>query len=142
MSPFASARMYMWAPSLGVAWRRFLATIVARAGVDVTVMDEGDPTPLDELWQRADMGCMFMCGYPWAMRRDRPRLLAAPVPSPPRYGDRPVYVTDFIVRADSAYTRVELLTPGAEEAPAEVAALVIDNDLPPADEDEPVARAG
>ena len=42
----------------------------------------------------------------------------------------------------SAYTRVELLTPGAEEAPAEVAALVIDNDLPPADEDEPVARAG
>ena len=48
-----------------------------------------------------------MCGYPWAMRRDRPRLLAAPVPSPPRYGDRPVYVTDFIVRADSPYTRLE-----------------------------------
>jgi DNA-directed RNA polymerase subunit beta' len=42
----------------------------------------------------------------------------------------------------SAYTRVELLTPGAEEAPAEVAPLVIDNDLPSADEDEPVARAG
>src|SRR5262249_58258058 len=99
---FASARMYMWAPSLSAAWRRLLSTIVARAGVDVTVMEEADPTPLDALWQRADMGCMFMCGYPWAMRRDRPQLLAAPVPSPPRYGDRPVYVTDFIVCADTA----------------------------------------
>ena len=30
-----------------------------------------------------------------------------PVPSPPRYANRPVYVTDFIVRADSAYARLE-----------------------------------
>jgi ABC-type phosphate/phosphonate transport system substrate-binding protein len=44
-----------------------------------------------------------MCGYPWALRRDPPCLLAAPVPSPPRYGDRPVYVSDFIVGADSAH---------------------------------------
>jgi len=99
--------MYSWAPSLSAAWRRFLSAIVARAAVDVTVLEEGDPTPLDELWRRGDMGCMFMCGYPWAMRHDRPYLLAAPVPSPPRYGDRPVYVTDFIVRADSPQTRVE-----------------------------------
>src|SRR5262245_43082615 len=44
-----------------------------------------------------------MCGYPWALRRDRPALLASPVPSPARYGGRAVYVTDFIVRADSPY---------------------------------------
>ncbi len=42
----------------------------------------------------------------------------------------------------SAYTRVELLTQGAEEAPADVAAVVVDSELPPADEDEPVAQAG
>src|SRR5438093_1750570 len=35
------------------------------------------------------------------------RLLAAPVPSPSRYGQRAVYVTDFIVRADSPSTRLE-----------------------------------
>src|SRR5881296_712385 len=35
------------------------------------------------------------------------RLLAAPVPSPSRYGQRAVYVTDFIVRAGSPYTRLE-----------------------------------
>lgn len=98
--------MYAWSPSLGAAWRRLLAWVAARAGVDLSVMDERDPTPLDELWMRPDMGCVFMCGYPWALRRDRPRLLAAPVPSPARYGDRAVYVTDFIVRADSSYARL------------------------------------
>src|SRR6266487_3417594 len=107
MSRIASARMYAWSPSLAASWRRLLSSIVARAGVDVAVMDEHDPTPLDELWQRPDMGCVFMCGYPWALRRDRPHLLAAPVPSPTRYGDRAVYVTDFIVRDDSPYTRLD-----------------------------------
>ena len=99
--------MYSWSPSLAAEWRRLLGSIAARAGVDVAVMDEDDPTPLDELWRRADLGCVFMCGYPWALRADRPRLLAAPVPAPPRYGNRPVYVTDFIVRADSPYLRLE-----------------------------------
>jgi len=99
--------MYSWSPALAAEWRRLLSSIVARAGVDAAVMDEHDPTPLDELWRRADLGCVFMCGYPWVLRTDRPRLLAAPVPSPPRYANRPVYVTDFIVRADSAYARLE-----------------------------------
>src|SRR5437763_7418667 len=69
-------------------------------------MDQWEPTPLDELWARDDMGCVFMCGYPWALRRDRPALLASPAPSPPRYGGRAAYVTDFIVRADSPHTTV------------------------------------
>jgi ABC-type phosphate/phosphonate transport system substrate-binding protein len=107
MSLVASARMYAWSASLAAAWRRLLAAIIARAGVDVSVLDEHDPTPLDELWQRRDLGCAFMCGYPLALRPDRPRVLASPVPSPPRYGGRAVYVTDFIVRHDSPYTRLE-----------------------------------
>src|SRR5712691_1037040 len=37
------------------------------------------------------------------MRHDRPVLLASPVPSPPRYGGRAAYVTDFIVRADGPH---------------------------------------
>jgi ABC-type phosphate/phosphonate transport system substrate-binding protein len=47
-----------------------------------------------------------MCGYPYALRAERPALLAAPVPSPPRYGDRAVYVSDFVVRADSPFARL------------------------------------
>jgi len=99
----ASARMYSWSPSLASAWHRLLAWVGKTARVDLSIMDQSDPTPLDELWARADMGCVFMCGYPWALRRDPPALLASPVPSPPRYGGRAAYVTDFIVRADSPH---------------------------------------
>jgi len=95
--------MYSWSPSLAAAWHRLLDWVSARSGVAMNVMDQADPTPLDELWQRPDLGCAFMCGYPWALAADKPRLLAAPVPSPPRYGGRPVYVTDFIVKADGPY---------------------------------------
>ena len=62
----ASARMYSW----------LLAWVGKTARVDLTIMDQSDPTPLDELWAREDMGCVFMCGYPWALRRDPPALLA------------------------------------------------------------------
>jgi len=99
----ASARMYAWSPSLASAWRRLLEWVGTTARVDLAVIDQSGPTSLDELWARDDMGCVFMCGYPWALRRERPALLASPVPSPPRYGGRAVYVTDFIVRADSPY---------------------------------------
>lgn len=99
----ASARMYSWSPSLAAAWHRLLEWVAARSGVSMKVLDQSDPTSLDELWQRPDLGCAFMCGYPWALRIDKPHLLAAPVPLPARYGDRPVYVTDFIVKADGAY---------------------------------------
>src|SRR5215470_16342060 len=107
MMPVASARMYAWAPSLTAAWQRLLTWLSSRAEVPLTVLDRADTLPLDDIWERDDLGCVLMCGYPWALRRDRPHLLAAPVPSPARYGDRPVYFTDFIVRDDSPYARLE-----------------------------------
>jgi DNA-directed RNA polymerase subunit beta' len=42
----------------------------------------------------------------------------------------------------STYTRVELLTPGGDEVPVEVAVIPTVDDLPVGDEDEPVAQAG
>jgi len=48
----------------------------------------------------------FMCGWPYSQRVDRPNaaieLLCAPVMAAARYGGRPVYFTDVIVRAASA----------------------------------------
>ena len=105
--------MYSWSAPAAAAWHRLLDWVGKTAGVDLTLMDQSDPTPLDELWQREDMGCVFMCGYPWALRRDRPVLLASPVPSPPRYGGRAVYVTDFIVRADGPHTTLAQTFGGA-----------------------------
>jgi ABC-type phosphate/phosphonate transport system substrate-binding protein len=103
----ASARMYSWTAPAAAAWRLILKSVATRAGVPLEVLAESNPLSLDELWVRPDMGCVFMCGYPWALRRDRPRLLAAPVPSPSRFGGRPVYCTDFIVPVESPYARLE-----------------------------------
>lgn len=100
----ASARMYSWSPSLLAAWQRLLQWVGARSGARFQVLDpSAEPASLDDLWARPDMACVFMCGYPWALRENRPHLLAAPVPSPPRFGGRPDYVSDFIVRADSGF---------------------------------------
>ena len=107
MIPVASARMYSWCPTLTAAWRRLLEWVAAHSGGAVKVLELADPYPLEDLWARDDLGCVFMCGYPWAMRAHRPHLLAAPVPSPPRYGGRPIYFTDFVVRADSPYRTLE-----------------------------------
>src|SRR5216110_1545679 len=107
MVPIASARMYSWSPTLTAAWRRLLEWVAARAGVEMKVLELADPYPLEELWARDDLGCVFMCGYPWAMHAERPHLLAVPVPAPPRYRDRPIYFTDFVVRADGPHRTLE-----------------------------------
>jgi ABC-type phosphate/phosphonate transport system substrate-binding protein len=107
MTAIASARMYSWSPTLTAAWRRLLDWVAARSGGALEVLELADPYPLEKLWARDDLGCVFMCGYPWAMREERPHLLAVPVPSPPRYGNRPIYFTDFVVRAESPYRTLE-----------------------------------
>ena len=100
----ASARMYSWSPSLVAAWRRLLEWVGERSALRLEVLDPAaEPGSLDDLWARPDMACVFMCGYPWALRHERPHLLAAPVPSPPRFGDRPDYLSDFVVRADRGF---------------------------------------
>jgi ABC-type phosphate/phosphonate transport system substrate-binding protein len=48
-----------------------------------------------------------MCGLPASRRRPAPTVLAAPQPSPPRYGARAVYMSDIAVRADSRHARLE-----------------------------------
>jgi ABC-type phosphate/phosphonate transport system substrate-binding protein len=101
-----SARMDEWASSLVTAWRQLLQGVTARAGVALACVDSRSVS-LDELWAREDLGCVFMCGYPYALRADRPALLAALVPSPARFGGRAVYVTDFIVRTDGPHQRLE-----------------------------------
>lgn len=103
----ACARMYGSAPSLSAAWRRLFEWVASRSGVGMEVVEHAYPASLDELWAREDMGCVFMCGYPWALSERRPRLVAAPVPSSPRYRTRPIYFTDFVVRADSRYRALE-----------------------------------
>lgn len=98
---FANARMYSLNPALTAAWHTLLEWVIARAGVEATVIDYPAPQPLPALWARSDMACAFMCGYPFARAHPQPQLLAAPLPSPARYGGQPIYCTDLVVRTDS-----------------------------------------
>ena len=102
----ANARMYAVTPSVREAWRALFGWVGRHAGVALTYVDHAAPAPLEELWARGDLAATFMCGYPFAAAAPRPLLVAAPVPSPPRYRRRPVYCSDFVVRADSGIKRL------------------------------------
>ncbi|PZX28092.1 ABC transporter permease [Cupriavidus phytorum] len=97
----ANARMYAVTPRAEAAWRALLARVSERAGVALPYVEHAAPAPVSALWARPDCGCVFMCGYPYASAPDTPQLLAAPVPAQARYDGRPVYFTEFIVRADA-----------------------------------------
>lgn len=97
----ANARMYGIDATTAAAWRVVLEWVGRRAGVSFDVIDYPAPQPLQELWKRSDLGCAFMCGYPFATNAPRPTLLAAPVPSPAAYGGRPVYWTNLVVAANA-----------------------------------------
>ena len=97
----ANVRMYDVSEPVSQAWRALLARLAERAGLALSYVEHAPPTPISALWARPDCGCVFMCGFPYVTSARRPHLLAAPVPSLPRYGDRSVYFTEFIVRTDA-----------------------------------------
>jgi len=99
----ANARMYAVTPKVRDAWRALFDWAGRHAGVSLSYIDHAAPAPLEELWARDDLAAAFMCGYPFAMAAPKPRIVAAPIPSQPRYRGAAVYCTDFVVRADSPY---------------------------------------
>jgi ABC-type phosphate/phosphonate transport system substrate-binding protein len=105
--PIANARMYSATPIVSAAWKTLFAWVLDRAGLDWPVIDHLAPRPLGELWARDDLGLAMMCGLPFSRREPRPTLIAAPIPAPPRYGAKPVYMADIVVRASSPYQRIE-----------------------------------
>jgi len=109
----ANARMYAVNPKVAALWERLFAWVAVQSHVPLAVVAHPPPQPLAALWHRADLGCAFICGYPWstwnAQTGARPRLLAAPRLSPARYGGRAVYCTDIVVRRDSPFADVDAL---------------------------------
>jgi len=99
--PVANARMYSVTPAVKQAWHELFAWVLQRARLDWTVIDHDAPAPLSALWERGDLGLAMMCGLPFSRREPRPTIVAAPVPSPRRYGGEAVYMTDIVVRADA-----------------------------------------
>ena len=102
----ANARMYAVTPAVKAAWRHLFDWAAKESGVPLSYIDHAAPAPLEALWARGDLGAAFMCGFPFASAAVRPLVLAAPIPSPPRYGGKACYCTDLVVRADSAFVQL------------------------------------
>lgn len=95
--------MYAVTAACKADWHRVLGWAVTEAGLDWPLVDHDAPTPLAALWARADLGAALMCGLPFARAASRPTLVAAPLPRPSRYRQRPVYCTDIVVAAAAPY---------------------------------------
>lgn len=86
----------------------FLFRAVARwlqeeLGTAVELDESGDwrSREADLLAGRAHVG--FVCSIPYVRHPDRLQVLAAPVMAGSRYGGRPVYFSDVLVRRDSGF---------------------------------------
>ena len=102
-----NARMYAVTPAVEAAWRSLLERVTAAAGVAFEYVAYPAPLPLEALWARPDLGCVFMCGYPVALQLANVVPLAAPIPHAAWAAGRPVYRSDLIVRDDAPFATLE-----------------------------------
>jgi ABC-type phosphate/phosphonate transport system substrate-binding protein len=102
-----NARMYSVTPAVEGLWRELLAHVTAEAGVPLQYLAYPAPQPLEALWSRPDLGCVFMCGYPVALQLAAVVPITAPVPAAPWAAGRPLYRSHLIVREDAPYATLE-----------------------------------
>ena len=105
--PIANARMYSVTASCRADWKAVLGWALERAELAWPLLDFDPPAPISQLWSRADLGAVMMCGLPYSQRAPKPVLVAAPLPSPARYAGKPVYFTDLVVAAASPHRTLE-----------------------------------
>lgn len=105
MRLIANARMYAVDAATAANWTALFARIAAMAGVPLEVIPHAAPAPLEDLWQRGDLGLAFICGYPFARGGFPVQPVAAPVPAS---GDgRALYATHLVVRAETDIATLE-----------------------------------
>jgi ABC-type phosphate/phosphonate transport system substrate-binding protein len=134
----ANARMYSVTPEVARLWAALLDRVIAQVGAPVTLVEHPAPLPIEALWARSDKAAVLMCGLPFSLGRAEAVPIAAPVPSSPAYGGRPVYWSELIVRADSTFAslrdtlgqRVALTTLGSQSGFAALLPMLAAEDHP------------
>ena len=107
MAYVANARMYSVDLGAASAWKQLFEWLARASGVDLRAIDHAFPAPLAELWSRPDLGCAFMCGFPYKLSKHPPRPVAAPVPLRGPVPGKPVYATRLVVKADSSFRSLQ-----------------------------------
>lgn len=103
----ANARMYAVTPEAEAAWQRLLGHVAAAADLALDYTPYPAPQPLEALWARPDLGAVFMCGYPIALRLAEIQPIAAPIPALDWAEGRALYRSDLIVRSDSPFQTLD-----------------------------------
>jgi ABC-type phosphate/phosphonate transport system substrate-binding protein len=106
-SRIANARMYAVTPAVEALWRELLERIASEAQVPLRYVPYPAPQPLEELWSRPDLGCVFMCGYPLALGLAPVVPVAAPLPRADWANGKALYRSNLIVREDAPYRSLE-----------------------------------
>ncbi|MFK0164115.1 phosphate/phosphite/phosphonate ABC transporter substrate-binding protein [Rhizobium sp. NPDC090279] len=108
----ACSRMYNLSPKISGLWDRLFHWLADRSGVKLEVIAHAAPAPLSELWGRADMGAVLMCGFPFSSLSpaERPQPLAAPVSLADWANGRPVYASHIVAAKDKPLAEADLAT--------------------------------
>jgi ABC-type phosphate/phosphonate transport system substrate-binding protein len=99
--------MYNAGPRAAAAWCALFEPVFAELALDIRIVEHRWPEPLAALWERSDLCCSFMCGWPFARSVRAMQAIAAPVPSPPSYAGLPRYRSEFLVREASGWSTLE-----------------------------------
>ncbi|MDI1476471.1 PhnD/SsuA/transferrin family substrate-binding protein [Polyangium sp. y55x31] len=85
--------------------------LARKNGITIEVTTGLAYSTINSMLQTGAVELGFICGLPYTALRDEPtpraELLGAPVMKYPRYGGRPVYFADLVVRSDSTYHSLE-----------------------------------
>jgi ABC-type phosphate/phosphonate transport system substrate-binding protein len=105
-----SHRLYNASPRATQAWAALFARVFRELELEVETVAHAWPQPVSELWQRKGLCAAFMCGWPYAKALTEGsgvHALAAPVPAFAAYAGKARYRSEFLVRADSGWARLE-----------------------------------
>jgi ABC-type phosphate/phosphonate transport system substrate-binding protein len=89
------------------AWAALFGWLGRKSGIDLTVVAHAYPKPLPDLWRRPNLACGFVCGFPFTQSFPGLQAIAAPVPATGPTAGTPRYATQFVVRADAPFRRLE-----------------------------------
>jgi phosphonate transport system substrate-binding protein len=95
------------APNMDHIMEAVAAWLSEDTGLEIVFQRDPDWQSQERRFDQGELDVVWICGLPYVWKADDPELeielLAAPVMKGGRYRSRPIYYSDVIVRADSAY---------------------------------------
>ena len=101
----ACTRMYNAAPSVMEAWRVLTEAASRISGVPLETIAHPYPNDIEDLWNRPDIGLVFMCGRAFMLAGAKHIPIAVPLRT--GQGGGPFYHSELLVREESPYHCLE-----------------------------------